>query len=195
MKNEVKLEENRQLLLLKKYYEADEKNKIVTLRFYYDKASDLLNTCTSSFENPIFNDDALENINNVIQTIPAIFRVKIVFDINDYGGYNPKNIIQSFNDTLKLNQYSARRSRQKKHFIAVMLILFGVILLFAMVIGKNKNWFGEGTKVDVIAEIINITACVFVWEAVSMIFLERSEQRIFALRIRTRVRFKVLILM
>lgn len=103
MKKEVKLEENRQLLLLKKYYEVNEKNKIVTLRFYYDKASDLLNTCTSSFENSIFNDDALENINNAIQSIPAIFRVKIVSDINDYEGYNPKNIIQSFNDILELN--------------------------------------------------------------------------------------------
>ena len=56
-----------------------------------------------------------------------------------------------------------------------------------MVIGKNKIWFGEGIKAEVIAETINIAAWVFVWEAVSMLFLEKSEQKIFALRIRTRV--------
>lgn len=56
-----------------------------------------------------------------------------------------------------------------------------------MVIGKNKLWFGEGIKAEVIAETINIAAWVFVWEAVSMLFLEKSEQKIFALRIRTRV--------
>ena len=43
-------------------------------------------------------------------------------------------------------------------------------------------WFGEGIKAEVIAETINIAAWVFVWEAVSMLFLEKSEQKIFALR-------------
>lgn len=187
MKKETKLENTRQLLLLKKYYEVDEDNKIVTVDIHYDKASDFLNTNVGNIENPIIRDDALENVNNIIQNIPVAFKVKINFNIKDYEGYDSKNIIQSFNDTLELNQYTSRRNRQKKNLIAASLILVGVILLCFMVIGKNLNWFGEDTKAEVIAEIINIAAWVFVWEAVSMLFLEKSEQKIFALRIRTRV--------
>ncbi len=181
------IENNRQLALLKKYYDVDEANRIVTIKINYDKSSDLLNTNVGNHDNPIIRDDALENINNIIQTIPVYFKVEFDFDIEDYEGYDPKNIIQSFNDTLELNQYTSRRGRQRKYLIAATLVLVGVILLCFMVIGKNKLWFGEGIKAEVIAEIINIAAWVFVWEAVSMLFLEKSKQKIFALRIRTRV--------
>lgn len=187
MKKEIKFDNERQLILLKKYYQVDEENKIVTINVHYDKASDFLNTNIGNNDNPIIRDDALENVNNIIQSIPVIYKVKINFDIKDYENYDPKNIIQSFNDTLELNQYTSRRFRQRKNLIAATLILVGVILLCFMVIGKNKTWFGEGIKAEVIAETINIAAWVFVWEAVSMLFLEKSEQKIFALRIRTRV--------
>lgn len=187
MKKDIKFDNERQFLLLKKYYQVDEENKIVTINVHYDKASDFLNTSIGNIENPIIRDDALENVNNIIQSIPVVYKVKINFDIKDYENYDPKNIIQSFNDTLELNQYTSRRLRQRKNLIAATLILIGVILLCFMVIGKNKIWFGEGIKAEVIAETINIAAWVFVWEAVSMLFLEKSEQKIFALRIRTRV--------
>lgn len=187
MKKDTKFDNERQLLLLKKYYQVDEENKIITINVHYDKASDFLNTSIGNNNNPIIRDEALENVNSIIQSIPVIYKVKINFDIKDYENYDPKNIIQSFNDTLELNQYTSRRLRQRKNLIAATLILVGVILLCFMVIGKNKTWFGEGIKAEVIAETINIAAWVFVWEAVSMLFLEKSEQKIFALRIRTRV--------
>ena len=187
MKKNTKFDNERQLLLLKKYYQVDEENKIITINVHYDKASDFLNTSIGNNNNPIIRDEALENVNNIIQSIPVVYKVRINFDIKDYENYNPKNIIQSFNDTLELNQYTSRRLRQRKNLIAATLILVGVILLCFMVIGKNKIWFGEGIKAEVIAETINIAAWVFVWEAVSMLFLEKSEQKIFALRIRTRV--------
>lgn len=187
MKKDIKFDNERQLILLKKYYQVDEENKIVTINVYYDKASDFLNTSIGNVDNPIIRDDALENVNSIIQSIPVVYKVKINFDIKDYENYDPKNIIQSFNDTLELNQYTSRRLRQRKNLIAATLILVGVILLCFMVIGKNKTWFGEGIKAEVISETINIAAWVFVWEAVSMLFLEKSEQKIFALRIRTRV--------
>lgn len=187
MKKDTKFDNERQLLLLKKYYQVDEENKIITINVHYDKASDFLNTSIGNNNNPIIRDEALENVNNIIQSIPVVYKVRINFDIKDYENYNPKNIIQSFNDTLELNQYTSRRLRQRKNLIAATLILVGVILLCFMVIGKNKIWFGEGIKAEVIAETINIAAWVFVWEAVSMLFLEKSEQKIFALRIRTRV--------
>ena len=187
VKKDTKFDNERQLLLLKKYYQVDEENKIITINVHYDKASDFLNTSIGNNNNPIIRDEALENVNSIIQSIPVVYKVRINFDIKDYENYNPKNIIQSFNDTLELNQYTSRRLRQRKNLIAATLILVGVILLCFMVIGKNKIWFGEGIKAEVIAETINIAAWVFVWEAVSMLFLEKSEQKIFALRIRTRV--------
>ena len=43
------------------------------------------------------------------------------FDIEDYENYKPKQIIESFNDTLELGQYSARRGKQLKNLIDIIL--------------------------------------------------------------------------
>ena len=44
VKKDTKFDNERQLLLLKKYYQVDEENKIITINVHYDKASDFLNT-------------------------------------------------------------------------------------------------------------------------------------------------------
>ena len=38
MKKDTKFDNERQLLLLKKYYQVDEENKIITINVHYDKA-------------------------------------------------------------------------------------------------------------------------------------------------------------
>ena len=43
VKKDTKFDNERQLLLLKKYYQVDEENKIITINVHYDKASDFLN--------------------------------------------------------------------------------------------------------------------------------------------------------
>lgn len=183
----VEIDENRQLILLKKYYEVDETNKVVVVKLHYEKASDILNVSISKKNNPVFNDGVLENINNIIQSIPLAYKVRIEFDIIDYEEYNPNVLIESFNDTLEMNQYISRRYRQRKEFISSILVLIGIIILCFMVISKSKEWFGTGIRAEVLLETINIVAWVFVWEAASMLFLEKSPQKILALRIKTRV--------
>lgn len=56
-----------------------------------------------------------------------------------------------------------------------------------MIIGNNNNWFKEGIKSDIISEVIDIAAWVFIWEAVTMLFLEQPEQSKLALLIRRKV--------
>ncbi len=174
----------RQIELFEEYYDINKEAKIVSYSLNFDKASDIFD---SSAKKPLFNNDVLESINSLIEKAPFGYKVNINFNITDYQGYNPKEIITSFNDTLELNQYVARRSRQKKEILASNLILIGVILLFVMVITKTNESFGEGLRTEIASEVINIAAWVFIWEAVTMLFLEHSKQNIFALKIRRRV--------
>lgn len=177
----------RQIELFEKYYNVNKENKTVGFTLHYEKASDLLDTNFGNIKKPQFSEDALKNINSLIEKAPFGYKVEINFEINDYEGYDPKSIIESFNDTLELNQYSARKIKQRKELIASNLILIGIILLFIMVVGKAHNWFGEGIRTEIASEVINIAAWVFVWEAVTMLFLDFSEQKIFALKIKTKV--------
>ena len=187
-KNKINLDINtRQIKIFEKYYNVDEENKIVSFTLYYEKASEILDTNTGNPLMPQFSNEVLQKINSLIEKAPFGYKVEINFEINDYEGYDPKLIIESFNDTLELNQYCARKAKQKKQLIASNLILVGIILLFIMVISKVGNWFGDNLKTEIASEVINIAAWVFIWEAVTMLFLEYSEQNIFALRIKKRV--------
>lgn len=187
-KKELKPDINpRQIELFEKYHKVDRVNKIITITLHFDKATDLLMTSLGNENHYRFNTEVLENINEIIETIPIGYKVEISFDIDDYESFDAKNIIESFNDTLEMNQYASRKKRQRKDLIASNLILIGITLLFIMVLSKANSWFGAGIKTDITAEVINIAAWVFVWEAVTMLFLEHSDQNIFALKIKTKV--------
>ncbi|MEI3536853.1 MAG: hypothetical protein V8R16_09085 [Bacilli bacterium] len=186
-KNKNLFENKRQIELLEKYYVVDNDKKIINIDLHYPKSSDILLNNEGNINCPLFKNEILETVNNLIERTPKDYKVNIIFDIEDYENYKPKQIIESFNDTLELGQYSARRGKQLKNLIASILILVGIILLFFMIIGKNNNWFEEGIKSDIISEVIDIAAWVFIWEAVTMIFLEQPEQNKFALKIRRKV--------
>lgn len=177
----------RQNELLKKYYSLDENNKNININFNYEKASDILDVNIGNPEYPLFKDEVLERVNSVIENNNPLYKVELNFEIEDYESYSPKNIIESFNDTLELRQYSARRKRMLKDLICAILALVGTLLLLTMVIIKQENMISDETNNEVITEIINIVAWVFIWEAAYMLFLEHSEQTKFALRIRKNV--------
>lgn len=166
---------NRQLELLKKHYDIDEINKIATINLRYEKATDILVEDLGKNEHPQFEWEVLDRVNQVIDTLPYGYKVNIEFSVEDFQEYSPETIMESFNDELELNSFGVRKSRTKTWLIAASLVITGIVLLIFMFLGSSLGWFGEGTQNDIFVEIIDIAACVFVWEAVSMVFLEHSD--------------------
>lgn len=184
----INFEQNkRQIELLDKYYGVNKETKTISVSLHYERASDILTTNVGNPKYPQFSNEALDKVKSITENAPTGYKVEINFEIEDYEGYKPKDMIEAFNDTLELSQYNARKRRQGKELLSSVLILIGVIILFLMVVGNSDGWFGEGVKADIITEVIDIAAWVFIWEAVTILFLEHSEQAKFALRIRQKV--------
>ena len=183
----MKKHNTRQNELLKKYYDLNSEQKIIDISLHYDRASDILDKSIGNPLHPQFKDEVLQKINSTILNTKQGYKLAINFEINDYENYTPKNIIESFNDTLELKQYASRKKRQVKELISSILILIGTLLLLLMAIVKQKNIIVDETNNEIVCEIIDIIAWVFIWEAATMLFLEHSEQTIFALQIRKRV--------
>ena len=167
--------DSRQKELINKYYEVDEDNKLVCISFYYSKASELFSK-ESGTKIPQFSKEELSKLNEIIQTIPLGYKIDISYEIEDYETYSPSYIMESFNDALELSQFGVRKSNRQKWMISTI-----------MIIGRNNSLFGQGIKAEIIEEIIDIAAWVFIWEAVSLLFLEPSVQLVFGLRIKKRV--------
>lgn len=182
------IENDRQLELLEKYYNVDRENKTIYLNLYFDTVSEVLEKNIGNNKIYRLKNDVLELINEAILNTPPIYKIELNLKIDDYEGYDPHKVIEAFNDTLELNQYKARRNRTFKELSSSILILVGILLLFLMAIGKNYDWFGGGVKEDIIVEVIDITAWVFVWEAVTLIFLQINSQTKFTISVKKRVK-------
>lgn len=177
----------RQWELLKKYYEVDEENKKITIAFHYEKASDILNKEIGNEEHPQFKKEILDQLNDLIPSLPIGYKIDIVVNIQDYEGYSPNQLLETFNDALELNQYYYQKQKKKTWLRATSMIVVGILLTLFYVFGLQKEWFGSAIQSDIVTAVIDSVSCVFIWEAVTMLFIDRPEGAILGIRIRRRV--------
>ncbi len=156
--------------LLDKYFNIDKVNKIAFLNLHYDKASDILDV-TSSKGEYLISDDTINSINNLIKMIPSKFKVEINLNIDDYENFDKEGILKSFNDTIEMNYYQREQLVKYRNLKVGFLVAIGVLLLSAMVYFKSNYQETDTLSTSIISEVIDITAWVFIWEAVTVAFL------------------------
>ena len=54
----------------------------------------------------------------------------------------------------------------------------GLALLFVLQLAKKYSWFGTGIRADILTEALDIVSWVFIWEAVTVLFLSPSDLKI-----------------
>lgn len=178
---------SRQIELLKKYYEVDDENRIVKVTLAYEKASELFVTDYASETHPEFKSEILSRVSEILSRVPIEYKVELSFAIDDYEEYDPKELLESFNDLVELNHYDVINESKKKSLKIAFLLVAGIISLILMIAGNHNGWFGEEPYNDLISEIIDIVGWVFIWEAVSIMFLSPSEERLRTVKLRARV--------
>lgn len=185
-----KQEQGRKVYLLSKHFPVDEEKKIVHIQLKYPTASELLDLDMSTKENPFFKTDIQQRISDILTTLPMGYHATIELLVRDYEGYEPKAIMEAFNDSLELSHYDYQKENKKKRLSVALMVLMGLALLLVKSVGTLDSWFGavDSVKSDLISEIFDICGTVFIWEATSVIFLSPSEVSIQA----KRFQFKVL---
>ena len=158
--------------LLKKYYDVDVENKIVSITLKFEKATDIIDLGVDTKENYAIKDSVMAEIVERISTIPPLFRIKLNLLIDDYEGYNHNKLLDSVNDFLEMNHYSIIRERKFFFIQAIILLAIGISILVFNGFAK-KNGIIEETSV--IVEVLDIVAWVFVWQATTVAFLTPSE--------------------
>ncbi len=176
-----------QIELLKKYYEIDEEHKVVKVTLAYEKASELFVTDYASEEHPEFKREILERVSEILSRIPLDYKIDLSFAIDDYEGYDPDKLLESFNDLVEMNHFGALIDNKKKGLKIALLLVAGIISLVLMINGSAGGWFGEGSNKDLVTEIIDIVGWVFIWEAVSIMFLSPNEEKLRSVKLKTRV--------
>ena len=177
----------RNIELLKKYYPVNDEEKTITACFHYDTAEELFETQVNPDCMPQLQPEFLEKIHGMIPRIPRPYRLEIQLKINDFQGHKPKTIVESFSDSLEFMQFSKRADNSRMYFLSAMLVIVGYFILGMMVVGQESGWFGSDFIASIAEEVVDIAGWVFLWEAVTILFLESSERSISDPGIRKRI--------
>lgn len=176
-KHPLNLSSERRVELLSHYFKIDQASRLVYVQLRFDKASDLLEESFGIEGNAMFKSSILEMIGEIYGYIPVEYRAEIELEIGDYEGYDPKSILARFNEALELNNYRSQRDKKKKWLRATLLVLAGLAILTVMGFGSVNHWFGaEGSETASLwTEVLDIAGWVFIWEAVTISFLQPNE--------------------
>ena len=167
--------ENREKLLLSKYYDVDEENRLITISYKYDSASDIIDDTLMNKEY-LIKTDVMNKITQSLKNIPAIYKTNINIKISNLENYDKKQIVEAFNDSLEMNHYSLERENKRKWITTSILIVVGIIILFFNGVAKTNSWYGTNdTTISIASEVFDIIAWVFVWEAITVMFLTPTE--------------------
>ncbi len=170
---------DKELELYKKYYEVDTENRVIKMVFHFDSSLDIVEKETSTPERPRIKHEVLEKISDKVRSIPEMYRADVVLEIKDYGPYSNKQLIESIKDSLSFIHFHSDRDFRRDCVIAALFTLIGlVILLFAAFLSSDAFAWVESTNGAIIKEILDIAAWVFIWEAVSILFISPDPEKV-----------------
>ena len=113
---------------------------------------------------------------------PYDYKCDVDIKIDDYQDYKADELMDGFNDAVELTHYAGAREHKKKWIQITLLLIAGVVLLNIMAKGLIENWLSlDDVNLSVFKEVFDITSWVFIWEAVSLMFLTPSETRVVSL--------------
>ena len=174
----------RQLAILEKYHEVDYENRTIDLELQYEKISDILENDISTKKYPKFKREVLERASEVIDTFPIDFKVNLKLKIDDLEGYKIDEVMDSFKDSLEMFHYATYKEKNKKWILAAIFTIVSVFLLFFKIFAGKNNMISED---GVVYEVLDIIAWVFLWEAVTVIFLSPGELREISMKLSRRL--------
>ncbi len=106
--------------------------------------------------------------------IPSGCKCKMNLYIADYEGYEKKTVINAFKEAMDMSRVRFRKENRKKTLIVTLLILAGLLFI---VLSKTvlSALFTDSTMNSIFVEVLDIDGWVFIWEAVTLLFLNPSE--------------------
>ncbi len=163
--------------ILQRYFDLDDENGIATINVHYETLSDIFIIPEDESKSLIIKKDVLDKFDEQIKMLPNAYKVKFVIKIDDYEDYDPDEIKEVMYDNVRLTGYNVGRDLRNKTLVSLALLLVGIVFLVINIWYSSATDNDEGLVYLIFSEIFDVAAWVFIWEAVTKFFIERSEVR------------------
>jgi len=160
--------------LLKKRFDLDEENKVFDIRLKLDNLDPLIDRSISS-ENAVYLSEGADDlILRHLKDIPHGYKGDVTLQIADYEGYSKDAVKGALRETIELNRIRFKKENRRKDLLIILMTLAGLLFI---ILSKTvlSSIFDNYTLNAIVVETLDIIGWVFLWEAVTVLFLNPSE--------------------
>lgn len=166
------------------FFEIDKEKKLAKISLSFDRVSEIFDLNYIS-KMPVLSDDFMEWITSAFSIIPSRYKIQVSISFGDYEGYSEQQLNDIFWKNIVLSAKSKRDSQRKRNSIAYGLIAAGIVLFAGMII-TEINWDTESVMKPIISYVSDIATTVAFWEAMTILIVERKEQRSYLISVEKR---------
>ncbi len=175
---------DKQNRLLDYIYDVDKENRIVTAKIHFASIDDIIDP--SYKKNLMLNDALWQKMEQVLKSVPFSYKVNFEFEIDDMKDYSLDVLMAALEKNIDMKYLGFAISTRRKRRAALSLTAIGILLLLGNIILQVLQPF-NGVVENILVEIIDIAAWVFVWEAVTIYYIDGYEMRRGLKNIRKRI--------
>lgn len=157
------------------FFEIDKEKHLAKVRLSFDKVSDILD-CNYLTGTPVFGNGFIELIENAFNVIPFRYKVELDIAFADFEGYSGEELSEIFKKNIVLYAKSKGNYRRKRKHIAYGLIAAGVIFFIGMLLTELR-WQSDSFFRTIVSYISDIATTVTFWEAMTILIVEKREER------------------
>lgn len=156
--------------LLSDYFEI--RGKTAKLDFTYNSFEDVINQNFGKDSVNMLDQRVFSDLESAYSMLPAKLNVHLRITFKDLGHFTLKDVRKIIESNLALRAYRIGIKRIRKIRLQLITAAIGVAILVASYILSDKGY------PKIFYDIVNISGTLFVWEAVSSLFLSDSYERI-----------------
>ena len=166
------------------FFEIDKEKKLAKISLSFDRVSEIFDLNYIS-KMPVLSDDFMEWITSAFSIIPSRYKIQVSISFGDYEGYSEQQLNDIFWKNIVLSAKSKRDSQRKRNSIAYGLIAAGIVFFAGMIL-TEINWDTESVMKPIISYVSDIATTVSFWEAMTILIVERKEQRSYLISVEKR---------
>ncbi len=163
------------------YFDLDDKKKEANVNLLYDNPNEIFDIHFLS-KKPIINDDFLNEIFYALRVLPSKYYVNFNIYFKDINGYSENELEDIFVKSIMITNAEWRIEEKKSNKVGLFFSIIGIVFLIILwvltaILEAKFSDISSMLAYRVFYYVLDILITVILWEAVTIYFVKRNEDR------------------
>ena len=163
------------------YFDLDDNKKEANVNLLYDNQNEIFDIHFLS-KKPIINDDFLNEIFYALRVLPSINYVNFNIYFKDMNGYSENELEDIFVKSIMITNAEWRIEEKKSNKVGLFFSIIGIVFLIILwvltaILEAKFSDISSMLAYRVFYYVLDILITVILWEAVTIYFVKRNEDR------------------